>query len=222
MRARRCHRRVQRARLAGRAPRRPACARAAPRVGVATRTRDASLPRSPARVPTLPCVARVCACSGPLRTARQLVASGGVGALWRGLGPTVARVFFGAGIYFSSIHAISDALKGRATGPPGGGGGGGAAALPPYVLSDSARTFVAGFSARTLAAALLSPVAVVKTRMEWTPRAGLPYRSTLGGVAHIARTEGVSALYSGLIPTLVRDSPFSGLYFTIYSQLKAL
>lgn len=140
-------------------------------------------------------------------------------ALWRGLGPTVARVFFGAGIYFSSIHAISDALKG---GGDTGGGAGTAAAGAPAALSDTARTFVAGFSARTLAAALLSPVAVVKTRMEWTPRAGLPYRSTLGGVVHIARAEGVAALYSGLIPTLVRDSPFSGLYFTIYSRLKAL
>lgn len=176
----------------------------------------------------------------------MLVAEGGIAALWRGLGPTIARVFFGAGIYFTSIHAISDALKGvgsdskqqsvatpRYAGEGGGAGTSGHAPPSPDqavqrsaeaggYMSDSARTFVAGFSARTLAATLMSPVAVVKTRMEWRGASQLPYTSTVGGVTHIARTEGVSALYAGLIPTLVRDSPFSGVYYALYSRLKTM
>lgn len=178
--------------------------------------------------------------SGPIRTARALVAEHGAASLWRGLGPTIARVFFGAGIYFSSIHALSDALKsvGASEGSGGGGteraqfrgeGGGAGTSGPPVApqpqqgaLSDTARAFIAGFTARTLAATLLSPIAVVKTRMEWTAREALPYRTTAGGVAHIARAEGISALYAGLIPTLARDSPFSGVYYTIYSKLKAM
>ena len=143
---------------------------------------------------------------GPLATARAVVSAGGARALWRGLEPTIARVFLGAGVYFSCIHALRDALR------------------DTQRLSDGAAAFLAGASARTLAASLLSPVAVVKTRMEWAgaerAAAPLPYRSTLGGVRHIARVEGVGALYAGLLPTIVRDSPFSGVYYAIYSWLK--
>ena len=110
----------------------------------------------------------------------------------------------------------------------GAGGGAGTSRLATSsssssgIVSDSARSFLAGFIARTLAATLLSPVAVVKTRMEWAGKGTLPYRSTLGGLVHIAKAEGVGALYAGLIPTLVRDSPFSGMYYMIYSKLKEM
>ncbi|KAG7209768.1 hypothetical protein KM043_011391 [Ampulex compressa] len=55
-----------------------------------------------------------------------------------------------------------------------------------------------GITARSMSGALLIPITVVKTRFE----------------------EGVRGLSSGLLPTLLRDAPFSGLYLMFYTQLK--
>lgn len=134
-----------------------------------------------------------------LATARELHARGGVRALWAGLSPTVIRVFFGAGTYFSALHALVDAL----------GPGAGAA-------------FGAGVGARFVAAFALSPVSVMKTRMEDGRMAGgqLAGLSTWRALRHVAATEGPASLYSGLLPTLVRDAPYSGIYFSAFSALK--
>jgi hypothetical protein len=123
-------------------------------------------------------------------------------------GPTVARVFFGAGIYFATINATMDASRARAS----------AAAGRPTEPS-SVQAFIAGAVARSIAATLMSPVAVVKTRAEWA-KSDSPYARTLSGIRHIVRTDGAGALYSGLLPTLLRDVPFSGVYYMLYSRFK--
>ena len=117
------------------------------------------------------------------------------------------RVFFGAGIYFSTLSGIMD--YGRAPAKES------ATAQTPSTV----RAFVAGATARTLAATLMSPVAVVKTRAEWATGES-PYRGALSGMRHIAATEGFAALYSGLLPTLLRDVPFSGVYYALYTRFK--
>jgi hypothetical protein len=174
---------------------------------------------------------------GVFGTAAGIAAEEGALALWKGLAPTIVRVFFGAGIYFVSLHSIADAL-----GVGDGGGGGSGTAGHHAGASDSrgasspsdaasarpsfagVRSFVAGVAARSVAAALMSPVAVVKTRIESTSRrdraAAPPYRGTAHAVLSIARTEGAASLYSGLLPTIARDAPFSGLYYAAYSRFK--
>jgi solute carrier family 25 protein 38 len=141
-------------------------------------------------------------------TAASLVKEQGFTSLWKGLNATVIRVFFGAGIYFVALKCISDALGNRST-------------------------FAAGLLARCVATIIMTPVAVVKTRREWKGVDGeakiIHSRwsggsanplNTLRSVAHIARTEGVLSLYSGVLPTLVRDAPFSGIFFAVYSNIK--
>lgn len=74
-----------------------------------------------------------------------------------------------------------------------------------------------GMMSRSIAAVLLIPVTVVKARYESGVYA---YQSIIDALRHTYRNEGLRGLKSGLLPTLMRDVPYSGLYYMFYSQLK--
>lgn len=48
------------------------------------------------------------------------------------------------------------------------------------------------------------------------------YNGVTKALREIYRTEGVRGMTCGLIPTLFRDAPFSGLYLMFYTQSKLL
>ena len=76
-----------------------------------------------------------------------------------------------------------------------------------------------GAIARSFSGSILIPVTVIKTRYE----SGIfSYGSLSHALKHTYASEGVRGLMSGLLPTLMRDAPFSGLYFMFYSQLRHL
>jgi solute carrier family 25, member 38 len=70
---------------------------------------------------------------------------------------------------------------------------------------------------RAVAAAVLCPITVVKTRMEYRVPSGsavaasLPvYNNTWHALSSIARQEGAQGLFKGLWPTVLTNAPFSG------------
>eukprot|EP01138_Halocafeteria_seosinensis_P005252 gb/GECG01005369.1/.p1 GENE.gb/GECG01005369.1/~~gb/GECG01005369.1/.p1 ORF type:complete len:390 (+),score=31.56 gb/GECG01005369.1/:1-1170(+) len=153
----------------------------------------------------------------PLGAAKAIYRDGGILAFWRGLEASVVRVFFGAGLYFCTLQTIvnfkrADDKSGENKKP------------------SSSRAFSAGAIARSFAATVMNPVSVVKTRVEWGSQkythgvatSSNPYRHTIPAAIHIARTEGIRGLYAGLLPTIVRDAPYSGIYFLSFSTLKSL
>lgn len=74
--------------------------------------------------------------------------------------------------------------------------------------------------ARAMSAAVMSPVTLVKTRMEYGGPNHISYKNTAHALATIARTEGPSGLFRGLWPTVLTNAPFSALYYMIYTKLK--
>lgn len=89
--------------------------------------------------------------------------------------PSLLRVGGGAGIYFTTLRALSGAPPGglerrRGSGSSGGDGAGGsgdAPLPPPHEGVGVGRAFSSAFVARAAATAALSPLTLVKTRLEW-------------------------------------------------------
>jgi hypothetical protein len=75
--------------------------------------------------------------------------------------------------------------------------------------------------ARSIASIAFLPVTVVKTRFE-ALGASTPYSSTWGALRSIAATEGFRSLWSGLVPTVLRDVPHSALYYAMYNYTKSV
>lgn len=69
--------------------------------------------------------------------------------------------------------------------------------------------FAQGALARAIGAVIVSPFSVLKARIEWNPKSGV-------------RFNGFRDMFVGLVPTLARDVPFSGLYMVFYRFLKGL
>lgn len=120
--------------------------------------------------------------------------------LWRGMVPSITRCVPGVGLYFSSLDYLkSHFLQGRT----------------PTALES----ITMGFCARSMSGAILIPITVVKTRFE----SGVyRYSSMSSALTEIYRTEGIRGMTCGLVPTLFRDAPFSGLYLMFYTQTKQL
>ncbi|KAK2833885.1 hypothetical protein Q5P01_017774 [Channa striata] len=119
--------------------------------------------------------------------------------LWKGVSPSFVRTIPGVGIYFSTYYSLKQ-----------------------HFFQDSspraAEAVLLGAGARAVAGVVMLPVTVVKTRFEC---GRYSYRSVLGALRSMCQTEGPAALFSGLMATLFRDVPFSGMYVMFYSQTKA-
>lgn len=146
--------------------------------------------------------AAVCVKGAPRASMMAIVSSviqkDKITGLWRGLVPSITRCVPGIGIYFSTIHC----LKGR------------------FGTSQTPlESMLIGGSARSVAVVTMIPFTVLKTRYE---SGEFKYKNMFRGLITIYKLEGVKGLFSGLTPTLLRDVPFSGLYFMFYTQLKQL
>jgi len=151
----------------------------------------------PAALPAAAAAATTSPSMGMFTVARQVLQTEHVAGLWRGILPSVTRTVPGVGIYFASLHWLKTSLGEEKPNP--------------------VQAVGLGMGARSLAATIMIPITVLKTRFE---SGQYGYTRMTTALVSIYRTEGVRGLTCGLLPTLVRDAPYSGLYLMFYTQLK--
>lgn len=134
---------------------------------------------------------------GMLATVGRVVRNERLFGLWKGMTPSIMRCVPGVGLYFSSLSWLRGTFCEGTPGP-----------LQAMML---------GGAARTLTGVTMIPITVIKTRYESGVYA---YSSMREAVASIYMKEGARGLTRGLVPTLLRDAPFSGLYLMFYTQTK--
>merc|ERR1711863_250910 len=133
-------------------------------------------------------------------TLRIVIANESVIGLWKGITPSITRTVPGVGLYFSSLHALKTTHLGSTAEKP-----------------SPMQAIYLGMTARTIAARAMIPITVLKTRFE---SGHFNYTKMSSALIDIYSHEGFRGLCCGLVPTLVRDAPYSGLYLMFYTQLK--
>jgi len=132
---------------------------------------------------------------------RKITRNEGILTLWRGLTPTLMMAVPANVIYFAGY----DWLRGSPNSPMNGR------------ITDNYAPLAAGSVARIAAAIVVSPIEMLRTRMQATQsqEKGV-MRSTLIGMRDIVAADGYSSLWRGLSLTLWRDVPFSAFYWWGY------
>ncbi|XP_059490599.1 probable mitochondrial glutathione transporter SLC25A40 [Neocloeon triangulifer] len=131
----------------------------------------------------------------------------GPSTLWSGLGPTLILALPATVIYFVTYEQIRNRLRAYVAKP-----GDGLAQQPLWVAP------VSGGMARVWAASIVSPLEMLRTRMQAQKMSYLEGGRALG---NLMQQQGVTGLWKGLGATLLRDVPFSALYWLNYETLKS-
>jgi hypothetical protein len=86
------------------------------------------------------------------------------------------------------------------------------------IMSDHGVNFWASAFARTIQTTLANPLIVIKTRLEVLGFS--EYNGMYDAVGKIYKNEGLGGFFTGLKISLLRDVPFSGIFFPIYEMCK--
>jgi len=152
--------------------------------------------------------------SGAIDAAMKLVKHEGAASLWRGLSPTLLMSIPSTVVYFSVYDKTKIAM---------------AALTPEYVAKHHAEwlaphtgtlqtlsPLLSGVFARALTTTLVSPIELVRTKSQ-SLRTSSTMRALL---SEEMQRGGFFSLWRGVGPTLMRDVPFSAIYWTSYEYSK--
>ncbi|KAI9216785.1 mitochondrial carrier domain-containing protein, partial [Blastocladiella britannica] len=145
--------------------------------------------------------------TGTASIVRGIYAAEGLGAFWKGLGPTLAGVIPARATYFATYNESKRALTALNDGVES-----------KRVVMGSA--IGAGF----FTTVLTSPIWLIKTRMQLqssAPGTGAPpvYRNSVDCLVKVVRNEGVLSLYRGLSASLIGISEGT-IQWLLYEELK--
>lgn len=137
---------------------------------------------------------------------RKIARNEGITTLWRGLSPTLVMTVPANIIYFTGY----DWLRFNNASPV------------KKMVADAYAPLLAGASARILAATVVSPIEMFRTRMQASiSTTGVGHlKETYDGIKDMVQIRGYTSLWRGLSLMLWRDVPFSGLYWWGYEKIR--
>ncbi|CAL4065563.1 unnamed protein product, partial [Meganyctiphanes norvegica] len=132
----------------------------------------------------------------------------GIRTLWSGLPPTLVVALPNTVIYFTSYEQIRSALMKR---------------FPSSVNSNGSPDpwmgGAAGGVARAWSVSIVSPVELIRTKLQ---SQNVSYKELSEVLSTQVKIEGISSLWRGWVPTVLRDIPFSVIYWYSYEGLKRM
>lgn len=137
---------------------------------------------------------------------RKIARNEGVTTLWRGLSPTLVMTVPANIIYFTGY----DWLRFNKSSPVN------------RMFNDNYSPLIAGSFARIVAAVVVSPIEMFRTRMQASSgeTARGHFAKTFDGLREMTARHGYTSLWRGLTLTLWRDVPFSGIYWWGYETVR--
>lgn len=138
---------------------------------------------------------------GTFESLCKIQASEGMSALYRGLGITLLMSFPSNIVYLVGYEHLRDTIPIQNT------------VLMPVC---------AGALARTISATVVSPLELLKTRLQAVSCSSSAQASqiVLKGAAEMVKAHGLRSLWGGLVITLWRDVPFSAIYWSVVEAVK--
>jgi len=138
----------------------------------------------------------------------------GASSLWSGLSPTLVLAIPTTVTYFTMYEQLKVMINNKRIALYG--------SESTSRLTSSAPGWVsltAGGLARLLAVTIVSPLELVRTKMQSQK---MPWSDVSKCLSLLVRSQGVRGLWNGYTATLLRDVPFSALYWPLYEQTKHL
>lgn len=139
--------------------------------------------------------------SGTIDALMKISRSEGLVSLWSGLPPTLLMAIPATVVYFTAYDRLRANLWSKC----------GTVHQPLWIPA------FCGAAARCIAATAISPLEMVRTKMQSKK---LSYWEVTKAIQQLVKTDGILSLWRGLGPTLLRDVPFSSIYWANYEFLK--
>jgi len=133
----------------------------------------------------------------------------GLASLWSGLSPTLVLAVPATVVYFTTYEQLRFFIKERQMASKEGSFLG----RQPVWIS----ALVAGTVARTFAVTLVNPLELIRTKMQSKK---LSHQEVRVAVKRLIQSQGWLSLWQGLTPSLLRDVPFSAIYWSCYETYK--
>jgi len=138
----------------------------------------------------------------------------GVSSLWSGLSPTLVLAIPTTVTYFTMYEQLKVMINQQRIVQTGSESTSRLTSEAPGWVS-----LTAGGLARLLAVTIVNPLELVRTKMQSQK---MPWSDVSKCLSLLVKSQGVRGLWNGYTATLLRDVPFSALYWPLYEKTKYL